>query len=142
MTIADIVGRGKELLTRIPPRVLIVAILVLSTSMAFLLGILAGMDLERARTGQGGAEASGFWIEDRRGQGGGPAAALKALPGPQVAGQEPRTGSFVASKSGTKYYLPTCSGAGRIQESNKVWFASREEAESAGYTKAANCPGL
>jgi hypothetical protein len=26
------------------------------------------------------------------------------------------TGQFVASKNGTKYYLPTCSGANRISE--------------------------
>src|SRR3989344_2471720 len=43
-------------------------------------------------------------------------------------------GRFVASKSGTKYYLPSCSGAERISEANKVWFASASAASSAGYT--------
>ena len=52
------------------------------------------------------------------------------------------SGAFVASKNGTKYYLPTCSGANRIKEENKIWFASIEEARSQGYTPAANCPGL
>lgn len=50
--------------------------------------------------------------------------------------------NFVASVNGTKYYLPTCSGASRINEENKIWFATPEEAEAAGYGKAANCPGL
>ena len=48
-------------------------------------------------------------------------------------------GSIVASKSGTKYHLTTCPGASQIKESNKIYFGSREEAEGAGYTPAANC---
>ncbi len=51
-------------------------------------------------------------------------------------------GGYVASKSGTKYHLPWCSGAQRIKEENKIWFATKAEAESAGYTAAANCPGI
>lgn len=50
--------------------------------------------------------------------------------------------NFVASKNGTKYYLPGCSGASRIKEENKVWFESTTEAENAGFTPAANCSGL
>lgn len=52
------------------------------------------------------------------------------------------TEGYVGSKNGTKYHLPWCSGAQRINEENKVFFASKEEAEAAGYTPAANCPGL
>lgn len=55
---------------------------------------------------------------------------------------ESATGSFVASKNSDKYHLPWCSGAERIKESNKIWFGSKEEAETAGYTPAANCEGL
>lgn len=51
-------------------------------------------------------------------------------------------GLYVGSKSGTKYHLPTCSGAQRISESNKVWFATKADAEKAGYTPALNCPGI
>jgi hypothetical protein len=40
---------------------------------------------------------------------------------------------YVASKNGTKYHLPWCSGAAHIKEENKVWFASKEEAAAAGY---------
>lgn len=51
-------------------------------------------------------------------------------------------GKYVASKNGTRYYLPTCSGANRIKEENKIWFTSIEEAQSEGYEPAVNCPGL
>ncbi len=49
---------------------------------------------------------------------------------------------IVASRSGSKYHLTTCSGAMRIKEKNKIFFSSEAEAEAAGYEPAANCPGL
>jgi methylphosphotriester-DNA--protein-cysteine methyltransferase len=48
----------------------------------------------------------------------------------------------VASKSGTKYHLPTCPGAKQIKSTNLITFNSKQEAEAAGYTPASNCPGL
>lgn len=51
-------------------------------------------------------------------------------------------GQFVASKSGTSYYLPWCTGVQRIRESNKIWFKSRQEAESAGYKVSSTCKGM
>jgi len=50
--------------------------------------------------------------------------------------------AVVASKNGTKYHYPWCSGAQRIEEENKIWFASIEEARQAGYQPASNCKGL
>lgn len=50
--------------------------------------------------------------------------------------------SVVASKSGTKYHFPWCSGAQRIKEENKILFMSTQEAREAGYEPAANCKGL
>lgn len=50
--------------------------------------------------------------------------------------------SVVASKSGTKYHLPSCAGAKKIKPENLVTFANEDEAKKAGYTPAANCPGL
>lgn len=50
--------------------------------------------------------------------------------------------SVVASKSGTKYHLPECAGAKQIKPGNLITFASQAEARQAGYTPAANCPGL
>ncbi|MFY9457369.1 MAG: hypothetical protein WAP23_00330 [Candidatus Spechtbacterales bacterium] len=52
------------------------------------------------------------------------------------------TGAYVASKNSTKYHLPGCTGVKRIAEHNKIWFNSKEEAESLGYQPASNCPGL
>ncbi len=49
---------------------------------------------------------------------------------------------LVASKSGTKYHLPTCPGAGQIKPENRITFSSYSKARAAGYTPAANCPGL
>jgi hypothetical protein len=48
----------------------------------------------------------------------------------------------VASRSGTKYHLLDCPGAAQIKEENKVYFESVALAKAAGYTPAANCPGL
>jgi hypothetical protein len=47
--------------------------------------------------------------------------------------------TVVASKSGSKYHLPTCPGADQIKASNKIIFESIIDAEAAGYTPAANC---
>jgi len=52
------------------------------------------------------------------------------------------TGRCVGSINSDKYHLPYCSGAQRIKEENKVWFASKEDAESQGYAPAGNCPGI
>ncbi len=49
------------------------------------------------------------------------------------------SGAVVASKNGTKYYYPSCSGISRIAAENKVTFASAQEAEVAGYTIASTC---
>lgn len=51
-------------------------------------------------------------------------------------------GKYVASKNGGSYHLPWCSGAQRIKEENKIWFQTKEEAESRGYKPAGNCEGL
>lgn len=52
------------------------------------------------------------------------------------------SGKYVASKSGSAYHFPWCSGALRIKEENKIWFETKEEAEKAGYKPAGNCEGL
>ena len=51
-------------------------------------------------------------------------------------------GRYVASKSGTAYHFPWCQGALKIKEENKIWFQTKEEAESRGYKPAGNCDGL
>ncbi len=52
---------------------------------------------------------------------------------------QPGQKSFVASKSGTKYYAKGCVGASRIKPENEVWFATVADAQAAGFTEAANC---
>lgn len=52
------------------------------------------------------------------------------------------TAKLVASKKGTKYHLLTCPGAKQINEDNKIYFNSVDEARAAGYTPATNCKAL
>ncbi len=62
-----------------------------------------------------------------------------------IPSQSAETGSkklYVASKNGTKYHYPWCSGAQNIKEENKLWFSTKDEAEAAGYSPASNCKGL
>ncbi|HEY9583131.1 MAG TPA: hypothetical protein VJK09_02360 [Candidatus Paceibacterota bacterium] len=66
--------------------------------------------------------------------------ALQITQTKSVSGGEAR--AYVASKSGTKYYLPACAGVSRIKEENKIWFATKAEAEARGLSPASNCPGL
>lgn len=53
----------------------------------------------------------------------------------------PKDSRVVASKAASSklYHYTWCSGAQRIKETNKLWFASAAAAEAAGYTLAANC---
>ncbi len=51
-------------------------------------------------------------------------------------------GLVVASKNGTVYHYPWCSGAEQISEANRVWFPSEEGAEKAGYKPSKSCKGL
>ncbi len=76
--------------------------------------------------------------------------ALTALPslevepnGPEVKGSQMKAETkVIASRSGTKYHLPDCAGAKQIKPENRIEFESIEAAKAAGYSPAANCPGL
>ncbi|MES2994961.1 MAG: Ada metal-binding domain-containing protein [Patescibacteria group bacterium] len=136
MSIPDLQEAGKEGVRRIPADMLVILILVLSCTAAFALGVLAGKEMEQ---GSGGDKV---WIEQLSKSEGLPAAVASA---PAAAATElaaQAAGKYVASKSGSKYHLPTCSGAKRIKEENKVWFDTKEQAAAAGYGPASNCPGL
>ncbi len=50
--------------------------------------------------------------------------------------------TIVASKAGKKYHYASCPGGKAISAKNKITFAGVAAARSAGYTPAANCPGL
>jgi len=58
---------------------------------------------------------------------------------PQVLSVE---GKYVGSVNSDKYHAPWCSGAKRINEENQIWFATKAEAEQAGYIPASNCKGI
>lgn len=88
------------------------AIIFLASSASFGLGLLAGLDAGQGR---------GVTQEE------------------ELSPVASTTGQIVASKNGTKYYLPHCAGAERISDANKVWFASIAAAAKAGYAPAANC---
>lgn len=51
-------------------------------------------------------------------------------------------GLLVASRKGSAYHYPWCSGAQTVAAGNKVWFESEEAARAAGYSPAKNCKGL
>lgn len=51
-------------------------------------------------------------------------------------------GKVIGSVNSDKYHLPDCPGTKQISEKNKIWFDSIKAAEKAGYSPAANCPGL
>ncbi len=47
--------------------------------------------------------------------------------------------SFFASSRGTKYYPAGCSAGKSLKLENRVYFATREDAEKAGYTLSSSC---
>lgn len=51
-------------------------------------------------------------------------------------------GLYVASRSGSVYYFPWCTGVSRITLSNQRWFTDEKSAQAAGYKPAKNCQGL
>jgi hypothetical protein len=71
-----------------------------------------------------------------------PSSTTVATSSPDTPPLTKETAAFVASKSGTKYHKLTCPGAKQIKPENQIFFATTKEAEAAGYTPAANCPGL
>ncbi len=134
--IAGLKETGKNALSRVPDGALVAITVVLASSAAFGLGFISGRDagekgevqiLEREVIEATLGEAPSAPM----------AAAAAAAAAPVAAG-----GQYVASRNGTKYYLPFCGSVKNIKEENKVWFATKEEAEAKGYQPAANCPGL
>lgn len=147
--ITDVPEEGKEGRFIFSTNILLAVILILSCTGSFGLGYLAGKE------GQGGevyitppaGEVSGIEGETSN------ETKNRLLASPSVSihtetesaapsAPMPSGGQYVASKSGSKYHLPWCPGAKQIKESNKIYFDSKEAAEKAGYTPAANCKGI
>lgn len=121
MNIAEIGRQSKALFDRVPKDALIVLIVLLFSTASFGLGVIAGRE-----EGPG----QGFAIEYPP--------QTSSTPTISV----PEGAQYLASKNGTRYHLPWCSGAKSINEANRVWFSTKAEAEAAGYTPAANCKGI
>ncbi len=51
-------------------------------------------------------------------------------------------GLLVASRTGSVYYYPWCSGAQKILPQNQRWFESEAAAQKAGYAPSKACKGL
>lgn len=136
--IARIREKGKTLLDRIPEGVLTALVVILASISAFGLGILAG------RADKGGEVTFETVPMEERALQNTSANALSAVETVPEAPIPTLTtgGQYVASKKGTKYHFPWCPGAKAMNEDNKIWFSTQEEAEKAGYTKASNCKGL
>ncbi len=124
MTIAEVREKCKNVVAQIPRDMLILAVLILTSLLSFGFGYLAGRD-----SGQG----STVTLEE---------SLFSNVPASGAAGPTRGTGQVVASKNGTKYYLPGCAGVDRISLANKIWFASTAAAVAAGYGPAANCKGI
>lgn len=140
MRLTDTSNKIKSSLARaiespdLPKDIFMVLLIVLVGSGAFLLGRLSAADTVRKSELSVTSEAPLL------------ATAIHTGVAPALAPQIPLeanvAGMYVGSKSGKTYHLPWCSGAKRIKEENKVWFASKAEAEARGYKAAGNCKGI
>lgn len=164
MTIAERVKRSKGLGTgqnqevrvpqtpilasarRLPRDAILIGIAALIASGSFGLGVVAGREGGAGETGGKvviekpvAAEVLPAAVGAASGAAGEMKATFASNPAPSTTASG---GQYVASKTGTKYYLPWCGTAKRIKDENKVWFSSKAEAESAGYEPAKNCKGL
>lgn len=128
-------------------RVFIPLVIIFVGMGAFGLGRLSKIEEERQGVS---IEAPARVVEALKGQNwalNGGLGALNATPDQSVSQSNTTNtvstdGQVVASKNGTKYHFPWCSGAKTISEANKIYFNSTVEARAAEYTPAGNCKGL
>lgn len=135
---------------KLPDGAITIAIVLLASSASFGLGMLAEREMAPNREGVkiegiAGSEALPAAVSAAsapiipKASGAKSSYTKKALPtGTATAA----TGKYVASRNGTKYYLPFCGTVNRIKEENKIWFNTKEEAEAAGFGPASTCKGL
>lgn len=57
----------------------------------------------------------------------------------ETASSTEKSGSFVASRQGKKYFPVDCGSAKTIKEENRVYFGSEVEAQAAGYERTLSC---
>ena len=56
-----------------------------------------------------------------------------------ISAAEADAATVVGSQNGARYYRLDCSGVGRINEENLLYFPSVDHARAAGYTPASGC---
>ncbi len=155
---AQVIGNAGSWLQAVMGRLagdwLLSACIVLTGTLCFGLGLIISREGGSAKDqlwieqlpegvmpGSVGTSTSGAGEASREQSIAAPASAQSQLAG-AAAVLPATTGTYMASKTGSKYYLPSCGSAKRIKEENRVWFATKQQAETAGYEPAANCKGL
>ena len=128
----EVVGKWKRVFMRQEPRIFIVGLIILAGLGGFIAGRFSALEADGAPAKSMSAGAINATINQTSSQD------IEIIEDASIK----TGGAVVASKSGTKYHLPWCSGASTIKEENKIWFDSYEEARKAGYTPAGNCKGL
>lgn len=68
-----------------------------------------------------------------------PATATVPAPLPTSKPIQVESKNFFASTRGSKYYPAGCSAGKSIKQENRVYFATREAAQAAGYTLSSSC---
>lgn len=64
----------------------------------------------------------------------------KGTPNSQIVNKPISSGkSFFASSKGSKYYTISCGAGKTIKQENRVYFATGEDAEQAGYELSSSC---
>lgn len=138
---AYIQTNGVEPLPRVPASWLVIGIVVLASVCSFIFGYLYALERVPKDTfiieGAGERAPAVLGASSQKEE-----PVIVPAPAPAPEAQELTSGAYVASKSGTAYHLPSCPGAKQIKEENKVWFASKTDAELAGYKPAKNCKGI
>lgn len=136
MTIADVPAEIKRISALLRakighPSAYFPLVLVLVALASFGLGRLSYLEERRVPVRITGGEAfPGSEVGGQR------AAVRSAAP---VAAENSSDGGVVASKNGTRYYYPRCSGVSRINKENLISFRDAAEAEAAGLTLASGC---
>ena len=135
MSIAQLQKTCKAVLGKIPTELLVLLLVIISSCVSFLLGVSMGKESREVSASIVPVELI-FAPQDASLSGVDTDLTAPTYTVGQAAGV---SGSYVASRNGTKYYAPWCGTVSRIKEENKVWFATEAEAVAAGFAKAENC---
>lgn len=106
--------------------------------MVVIIVILVGLgsfELGRLSKGNG---TSGIKIEYTEETSGQEANVASAIENTEIIQNSSRK-SFFASNKGNKYYPVGCSAGKTLKQENRIYFATKEEAERAGYSLSSSC---